>query len=493
MDQIKDIYDLILFLMVLSQEKMKSFLEASQLLKHYIKNDVQMALLLQLFDIEKSKLIIDVLKSQIPELINIKALEHLAKTVTPEHLSLIVAAWDLRNLPVTSANDVLFLMELLPDSEKEPLYLQYQTLIKSISNYKVFIKFMAILPEQYKADCYNENKSLIVDLSNPCVISDINEIFKALPEEFRKSYLDAIMSNIGTILPKYGASRMCEKILEFLTPEQRSAVFQSVQHTLVENLKIGWKTSYSEDDMNFLNYLTDAQCIALLKPLERIRFYSSGFMTPVNLGKNLSYLSDQKCRTVCFAWKQSILSILKSTNDIILLFDKSSTENTFSTGGRTSNRRLNVCSILYDLFKDKITSILKTENEYNQLKPYLKPEDQLDLSHNITLYKIQPWLPSSRVEAFKSALMDHESEIQTAFDALFKPTYIMRSLFSGKTKTNANLIQIIACMETGWLHKINAALSLGLSNEQLASQTTIKAALENYVTATSHRNQTPRV
>src|SRR3990167_7625070 len=100
-------------------------------------------------------------------------------------------------------------------------------------------------------------------------------------------------------------------------------------------------------------------------------------------------------------------------------------------------------------------------------------------------FKIQSWLPSSHVEAFKSALIDHESNIKTAFDALFKPKYTMRSLFSGNTQTNANLIQIIACAETGWLQKINSALSLGLSNEQLTSQTTIKAALENYVTATT--------
>ena len=438
-------------------------------------NRLYLGQLIKDMSLEKSKVIIEKVRALAPHHFRPSEIGilrfNLELGLTQAQRNVILEAWDIYNWPVESGYNAAILMGAYPDSRKEQFYAQHKALIDNDSNVNIdtFLAFMAVLPEQHKESFYNQNKHVVENITNSFAL---RKSFETLPEVYRERYLRVMMPRIASMISRYNITGGCEDILEYLSIEQRNVVWQEIKSIVIEGLKKEWRSGSTGTDLRFLTYLTEAQGMECLKSLESIRFSSVGCGM---FGTQLSQIPEETVRMVCDTWKQGIVKIMDSAGAISLLFRNSV--------------RPDCCHTLYDIFKDTIASKLQSEEDYHRLQQYLTPEEQIDLSHRITLFKLQTWLPTSRLETFKSALMSDESTLKEAFDALLEPKYTVKSFFRSNKQTNANLIQTLACAEIGWLRKLNMSLSLWLTDEELTDRSAVKTALEEYVATDGNMEQ----
>ena len=386
-----------------------------------------------------------------------------------------------------------------------------EALIADISTVKNYHYALSVLPLEQGLSLYESLKGTMPDILPPEAItriSSVNEcmfILAKMSPKRQVAFYEEWKSKLpGLIQSSYDLS----KIRRYLPIEQRMALYQSISlPTLIK----------SALDYSILIgiYYTSFTAKPLMPSAERVFIYEamasylSGFsQSSSDFSSIMKILSlDQKQTEFYETTKAKLPSLIHSLNDFVNVVDC-----------LTEEQRTEV----YEQVKDKLRELIDDCDNFQYATKFLTETQRteffleqqgkwLEKIHTIYDYcHLRNRLPeeyhqslwaaklmnniSAHINATVSGinckplaralLTTSDEEIKNKLDALFqtinRPSSPSATGFFENKKSIARLIDALSSLDSKWLKKINTALDLKLSTEQLGNFSEVKAKLINY-------------
>ncbi len=187
---------------------------------------------------------------------------------------------------------------------------------------------------------------------NP-IITSIDDFIKFLEFEFLSSeQRAAVFESIKGLLPNIIKSSLdLGKALSYLSPEKRATILESIKEQLPNIIKSG------HDLGKTLSYLSPEQCAAVLDSIKRQM--PNMIKSSEDLWLALSYLSSEQCTALFASIKEQLPNIIKSGADLALVLPKVPHEQR---------------AAVFASIKEQLPNIIKSGHDLARALNYLSPE-----------------------------------------------------------------------------------------------------------------------
>lgn len=400
-------------------------------------------------DLEKNAIIYEAMQGILPLLIKTAKDYDEARTYLPPEESMALYELLKDNVPhiikpiiksardVNSFHDFYDMMKTCPKVRREALYESLKdklpSLIKSANELNTA---MLYLSSEQRIALYEAIKTKL-----PSLVKSIPDYTflcgRCVSPEIRQFVYDALKNKLPSMIKSSEDFEAMVKpsSYEQLTLEQSTILYEAVKDKLPGMLKSAYDVK---------------RIMKLLSPEQRTRLYE--------------------------AVKHKLPSLVQSIDHFLGIMEHLSAEQ------RTT---------LYEAVKHRLPAMMQRVYDLNNALYYLPEDHRPALTAAVTLYHLMTDIRSiasnTVVKTFATALMsDNNETIKAQLDSIIahanqsKPSLFSCLSFSATTSID-QVINVLSGLESSWLKKINKALELDLTDEQLDVAQDVKTALKQYV------------
>jgi hypothetical protein len=209
---------------------------------------------------------------------------------------------------------------------------------------------------------------------------DFKRVLESLTEEQRTAVYEALKEKLPTITKDSAGFR---DVLQYLTQEQRTVVYETLK------VKLPFIIKDSAGFRDVLQYLTSEQCKIICKTLEKTQ--PSIIQSGTDLKYVLEHLTPEQCKSVCEALKEILSAIIDNCGFINFILYLTPEQCQFickalkeklsfiiKNGTKFRDTLIHLRekqrTIVYETLKEEFPSIIKDSDSFRDALEYLTPE-----------------------------------------------------------------------------------------------------------------------